>query len=329
MATDDRSRAEYQRRVNKVLDHIRTHRSQELTLEELAAVASFSPFHFHRVFKSIVGENLREHIQRTRLEYAANQLATNPHVDILEVALDSGFNSASAFARAFKERFGVTASEWRRGCTTPPGASKPSEADRKLGEVERKPGKAAVDAEIHDAFNAGEHAGDKTKEDIMATDKSANVKVETLPSYRVAYMRYIGPYGNSGIADVWHRMARWGGPRDLWTPERICLGIPHDNPKVTDPAKCRYDAAVVIPAELDVGSEVNVMDVPGGKYAISPFVGKAWEVGAVYDRIFGDWLPRSGFQPDDRLIFELYKGEPYDQATGNFRCDICVPVRPL
>jgi AraC family transcriptional regulator len=320
VATTDKNRAEYQRRINRVLDYIRANRSGELSLEELAAVASFSPFHFHRVFKSVVGENLREHIQRTRLEYAATTLVTRPHLDILEVALENGFNSASAFARAFKERFGMSASDWRRGCA--PLGSKPGEADSKPGKAERNEGKATSRPEPHPASTSGDDAGD-IKEETM------DVNVQTLPSYRVAYLRHIGPYAPEGISDVWHRLARWAGARDLWPEDRVCLGIVHDNPRVTEPDRCRYDAAVVVPPGFRADGEVNLLEVPGGKYAVSHFVGKPWEIGAVYDRIFAEWLPGSGYQPDDRLIFELYRGQAYDAASGTFTCDVCAPVRPL
>jgi AraC family transcriptional regulator len=319
VAASDKNRAEYVRRVNRVLDYIRAHRGEELSLEQLASVASFSPFHFHRVFKSVVGENLREHIQRTRVEHAANTLVTRPHADILEVALESGFNSASAFARAFRERFGMSASAWRRACT--PG-SKPGEPESKPGMADRKPGEAAAPGDADDAFTSGDDAGD-------AKEKTMDVKIETLPSYRVAYMRHIGPYAPAGISDVWHRLARWAGPRDLWSAERVCLGITHDNPHVTEPSKCRYDAALVVPAGFTATGDVNVIDVPGGKYAIARFVGKPWEIGAVWDRLFGEWLPPSGYQPDDRPMFERYRGEAFDKASGNFTCDVCAPVRPL
>ena len=319
MGTPQKNRAEYERRINRVLDHIRAHRSEDLSLEQLATVASFSPFHFHRVFKSIVGENVREHIQRTRLEYAATMLVTRPHLDILEVALDSGFGSASAFARAFKERFGMSASDWRRGC--PPPSSNDGLSDRKPGIAEHKAVKAPFLAKSDDALVFGNGAKD-TEEKIM------DVKVEVLPSYQLAYMRYIGPYAPAGISGLWHQLARWAGPRDLWTEDRVCLGIPHDNPLVTEPSKCRYDAAIVVPAGFTASGEVNSAEVVGGKYAVTRFVGKPWEIGALYDRLFGGWLPQSGYQPDDRQIFELYHGQAYDAASGNFTCDLCAPVRP-
>jgi AraC family transcriptional regulator len=320
VAASEKNRAEYTRRINRVLDHIRAYRSDDLSLEKLAAVARFSPFHFHRVFKSIVGENVREHIQRTRLEYAATVLVTRPHLDILEVALDNGFNSASAFARAFKERFGMSASDWRRGCA--PLLGKEGRPDSKPRIAEHKDGKAPFSGKQNDAFASDDDADD-TKE------KTMDVKVEMLPSYSLAYMRYIGPYAPAAISDLWHRLARWAGPRDLWTEDRLCLGIPHDNPLVTEPSKCRYDAAIVVPAGFTADGEVNLVELQGGKCAISRFVGKPWEIGAVYDQLFAAWLPQSGYQPDDRLIFELYRGQAYDAASGNFTCDVCAPVRPI
>ena len=48
------------------------HLDEELTLEKLAAVAAFSPFHFHRVFAAITGETLSDFIRRIRLERAAS-----------------------------------------------------------------------------------------------------------------------------------------------------------------------------------------------------------------------------------------------------------------
>ncbi|WP_437967857.1 GyrI-like domain-containing protein [Sorangium sp. So ce260] len=321
MATSDRSRAEYQKRVNRVIDYIEAHRAEELSLEALAAVAAFSPFHFHRVFKSMTGENLREFIQRTRLETAANHLTQRPRADILEIALENGFSSASAFARAFKERFGMSASAWRNGGAAE--ACKARQADRKPGEVERKPGKAAACAPAQDDPSSGTDAR-QDEEEIM------NVTVKTLPSYHVAYVRRVGPYGPGGsVSEAWHRLVRWASARDLWTPDRICVGISHDNPKVTEPSRCRYDAAIVIPEGFKAEGEVNVTDIAGGKYAAGAFIGDASLIGAAWDRLFAEWLPQSGYQPDHRPCFELYQGEFHDPEPNTFHCALCLPVRPL
>ncbi len=157
-----------------------------------------------------------------------------------------------------------------------------------------------------------------------------NVTVKTLPSYHVAYVRSVGPYGPEGsVAEAWQRLVRWAGARDLWTADRTCLGIAYDNPKVTEPAKCRLDAAIVIPDGFKADGDVSVMDVAGGKYAASVFVGGGHEIGAAWDRLFAEWLPQSGHQPDHRPCFELYQGEFHDPKNNTFRCELCLPVRPL
>ena len=71
---------DYKRRMLRVLVHIQEHLDDALALEHLASVACFSPYHFHRIFKGMVGETLQEHIRRLRLERAASQLklSANP-----------------------------------------------------------------------------------------------------------------------------------------------------------------------------------------------------------------------------------------------------------
>jgi AraC family transcriptional regulator len=75
---------------------------------------------------------------------------------------------------------------------------------------------------------------------------------------------------------------------------------------------------------------VNVMDVPGGKYAVSEFVGTAHEIRGAWEELYRSWLPESGFEPDDRPCIEIYRGNPsVDAERGAFRCELCLPVGPL
>ena len=115
------SRLEYVRRVNRVIDHVRDHLGEDLSLAALARLAAFSPFHFHRVFRAVTGETVFGFIQRLRIERAASILRNDAERSVLEVALDHGFGSAATFARAFRARFGTTATAWR-AAARPPGA---------------------------------------------------------------------------------------------------------------------------------------------------------------------------------------------------------------
>jgi AraC family transcriptional regulator len=157
-----------------------------------------------------------------------------------------------------------------------------------------------------------------------------NVSVRELPRYRVAYMRYVGPYGAHGIPALWKRFREWMETRGLFGPDSIRLGIGHDNPDVTAPEQCRYDACVVVPETFAGDKRVNVIDVPGGKYAIAEFVGTADKIREAWEALYRSWLSGSSYQPDNRPCLEVYRGNPEaDGRPGTFHCELCVPVRPL
>lgn len=103
---------DYRERVLRVLLHIQHHLDEPLDLDELAGVAAFSPYHFHRVFRGMVGESVGGHVRRLRLERAAIELKTGDR-PVVQVALDAGYGSHEAFTRAFRASFGVAPTEFR------------------------------------------------------------------------------------------------------------------------------------------------------------------------------------------------------------------------
>lgn len=108
-------RQEYTARINRVMDYVRDHLTGDLRLETLAAVANFSPYHFHRLFKSLVGETVNEYVRRRRCAAAASKLIYNPRLTVTKIATQCGFGSPSSFARDFRAAFGMSASQFREG----------------------------------------------------------------------------------------------------------------------------------------------------------------------------------------------------------------------
>lgn len=104
---------EYFKRIFKVLLYIETHLDKKMTLDELASIACYSPFHFHRVFQIVVGERLHEYIKRLRLEKAAARLLFSD-TPITEIALDAQYDTPSSFSRAFKQLKGHAPKDFRK-----------------------------------------------------------------------------------------------------------------------------------------------------------------------------------------------------------------------
>ena len=311
--------AEYRSRINSVIDYIEANIGSELSLAELAGVAHFSPFHFHRIFGAMVGETLSGFIQRIRLEKAAAKLAANPRKSITEIAFEFGFSSSSAFARAFRESFGMSASEWRRKAGKP--ESKESQAASKLRQ----------DFEVESSYNQ-----DTTKLEwrvtMKNTDLKANVEVKDIPEMHVAYVRHIGPYkGDTELfASLFNKLMTWAGPRGLLRfPETKVLTVYHDDPEITDESRLRTDACITVPPDTKVEGEIGKSTIPAGKYATAHFEITPDQYQDAWNAVYGGWLPTSGYQPADGPCYELYLNQPKDHPEGKHIVDICLPVKPL
>ena len=166
------------------------------------------------------------------------------------------------------------------------------------------------------------------------TDKNKQVQVEVkdMPELNVAYARHIGPYkGDSEVfKGLFEKLMKWAGPRNLVKfPETKMLCVYHDDPKVTDEAKLRTDACMTVPVDTAVEGEIGSMTIPGGKFAVGHFELAPDEYEDAWKMIFAGWLPESGYQPDDRLCYELYLNNPEEHPEHKCIVDICIPVKPL
>jgi AraC family transcriptional regulator len=115
----------YYKSMQKTIEHIENHLGDALCLHDLAQIAGFSDYHFHRVFQTMVGDTVMEYVRKRRLAKAAAEME-HPDRRILDVALDHGFQSHETFTRAFKKLFGITPVEYRRRRIKRPLIRKPT-----------------------------------------------------------------------------------------------------------------------------------------------------------------------------------------------------------
>lgn len=156
-----------------------------------------------------------------------------------------------------------------------------------------------------------------------------NVQVVELPRYHVAYLRHIGPYAETSLGPVWGRLMAWAGEKGLLRPGVQTLGVAWDDPEVTPADRCRYDACIVVDEGVTVDGGCATQEVGGGLYAVYRRSVACGEFAEAWQELFGDWLPGSGMQPDDRACFELYNDVLQSPPQGPWDVSICMPVRPL
>ena len=198
------TRREYAARMNRVVDHIQSHLNEPLELERVAAIACFSPFHFHRLFSAWMGETLQVFVHRLRLERAAQMLIFDQAKSVSEVAMECGFSSPGAFARAFRGAFGMPASEYRKS---------------KICESNRKAWEAGQRASVRFSELAGPMP--RSKEDLFTTRCRLEVQVRRLEPRTIAYLRHVGPYkGDTALfRRLFERLFAWAEPRGLMSPD--------------------------------------------------------------------------------------------------------------
>lgn len=158
-----------------------------------------------------------------------------------------------------------------------------------------------------------------TKQDVSLIDMA--------PTH-VAYFRYTGPYGPP-VSKFWMDLvAPWIAENNLFGEVRY--GISQDDPTITEPHKCRYDACVAVePSQVLSGQPLRTA-LPGGRYACTAFRGTVEQIDAAWNGMLSLWMPDSGLQLDARPLLEHYPvGSKFDPETGAFECNLCVPVTDL
>ncbi|MDO7908066.1 GyrI-like domain-containing protein [Paenibacillus sp. JX-17] len=145
-------------------------------------------------------------------------------------------------------------------------------------------------------------------------------QVQTMPEYRIAYMRRVGPYG-PGNAELMDQLKIWAEEHQLLTDTSIILGITRDDPAVTAAELCRYDCGLVIPEKLQVDVHVNLDVLSGGKYLICKVPHTAQDIQQAWNEIMAEAI-RCGHYVDSRPVFERYTGAMLRQHE----CELCVPI---
>jgi len=292
-------------RINRAIDHVLRHLDQRLRLDDVAATAHVSPFHFHRLFKAFTGETLSQFVKRQRLEKALYLLSHTPGRSLTDVALHCGFSSSSDFSRSFKQHYGQPPSAFDLEALR---SARRDEFERVMREQAGSPRAWFLPpGENPDGFEA---------------------RLRELPPRTVAYIRVFDPYREGAVKAACERLMAWADARG-WGDGQW-LGYMWDEPEIVAMKDCRYDAAVVLPEghAFQPEGEVGRFDFPALRVAEVTVHGDLALEARAIDWLYRTWLPASGCMPDDQPAFEAWVGRPYAHGEAYFEIACQIPVKP-
>lgn len=280
---------DYLQRVNKVLNYIHSHLDENLDINYLAGISHFSPFHFHRIMRAHLNEPLMAYVVRLRLDHAA-MLILNTRFSVTDIAYKVGYEVPSSFNKAFKKRFSVAPTEYADKYQEVNGINY-LEKNKKIKKMDLKP------------------------------------KIREIASMYVIYVNSIGAYEKKGTEQAWKKVCKFAEEKGLFGRSTEFIGISHDDPKVTEAEKLRYDACVVVEKKVEPQGEVGLKTIEGGKYAVFMHKGAYENFQNTYNFIYGSWLPESGMELRELPGFEKYLNSPDKTKPENLKTEIYIPIK--
>lgn len=262
--------------VDKALWFIESHFAQELSLDDIAAIAGVSRFQLVRAFGYATGTSVMRYVRARRLTEAARALA-NGAPDILALALDAGYGSHEAFTRAFRDQFGVTPESVRA---------------------------------------AGSLANLEPMEPILMTEiPTATLeppRFENTPALLIAGLgERFSQAGSAGIPALWQRF----NEQIDHVPGRvgdIAYGVCFNT---DDAGGFDYIAGVQVRDFAELPKDSARVRIPPQRYAVFTHREHISTIRRTVTTIWSKWLPASGFQAADAPFFERY-GPAFDGRTG-------------
>ena len=294
----DLAKVDYLERVNRAIDHVMRNLSEPLRLEDVAQVAHFSPYHFHRIFRAIAGETLHDFVKRVRLERALYLISHTGGHTLTEIALACGFGSSSDFSRSFRQHYGVS----------------PRAFDVERFRNERRD-------EMMRATPGGQAL---TRLPAGANPDGFSVRIRALPERRVAYRRVFRPYEPGRVEAAATGLVAWAHARGLGGGQ--WLGYQWDDPEIVPLERCRYDIGVEIGDAIAIDGDVSEVRFPPMTVAEVGMAGSVELELRALDWLYTTWLPHSGFEPDHQPGFEAFDGEPFAHGNTHFELRLHLPV---
>jgi AraC family transcriptional regulator len=256
----------YTDRISKVIDYIEDNIHGRLRLNELAAVAMFSKYHFHRIFKNVTGETLNDFIKRQRMIKAYRMLQTDKTITVKELTYTLGYHAVANFSRDFKCFHGVSPSKVKSSALT------------------ARPGIRL-----------------NTFQSLNVSFKG----IERIPGTFVVYRKITTGYNADLIPKVFDSLYRLALDNNFRIKQFIGIGYDDPDYTPAGKCKYDACMAVN-KADLPRRFQAGTKTLKGGWYAVFYFEGYKDDIHTAWDFIFKEWLLKSTYIPANRPHLEMY-----------------------
>jgi AraC family transcriptional regulator len=302
------TRSFYELAVQRAVERVVTALDGALDLQALARTAALSPFHFHRIFRGMVGETPLELHRRLRLERAAWQLL-HDDLPVTTVAFAAGYETHESFTRAFRLHYDCSPSEFRQS--------------RDLGAPTcASPFRTGL------AARSGLHFEPERPVPITLQltrgESVMNVEIKDMNEMRVAAVEHVGPYNR--ISEAFARLGQLAGPAGLFRPDAKMLAIYRDDPETTPASELHSEAGITVPNDAKLLPGLREERIPAGRYACTIHKGPYEGLGDTWARFMGEWLPKSGHRMKDTASFEIYRNTPENTPKDKLETELCIPL---
>lgn len=279
-------------RMMAAIDYMEKHIEEQLNMEEVAKTAYSSTFHFQRMFHMLTGMTIAEYIRKRKLTLAAQELAVYKDIRVLDVALKYGYDSPESFTKAFRRVHGITPSAARE-----PGANL----------------KAYPRISFHLSLK-----GDKDMDYRMVERKEYEVigKLIKVSCKDGENFRRVPEFWRECYKDgTVEKLCPGAGDKGLLG---ICMDMELEKEQMS------YMIAVENNGSIMDGS-FTTRTIPAATWAVFTSVGPLpGAIQKVWERIFQEWLPATGYEHADAPELEVY---PLGNTMAeDYRCEVWIPV---
>ena len=282
--------------IQRAVDYIEAHLTDEIDYDAVAKEAYSSPFHFQRVFSVLCGYTVGDYIRMRRLSQAAEEIVRGDE-KIIDIAFRYCYDSPESFSRAFTRFHGITPREARRG-----------------GQIKSF---SRLSVKL-----------------ILTGGRTMDYRIEKLDAFRIVCRRVqvnkpASATATEDISRFWNECGKDGTLAKLikYVPEGknpngllgVCFSSEMEASKFPYAIGAKYDGR-------EVKDDFEVVEIPAHTYAVFTSRGKMPDAFVeTYTRIVSEFFPQSTkYEYGEGIELEVYPSD--NTSDPNYTCEIWIAV---